>query len=408
MPSPRSSEAPFDLLVEALEPRIAPTGLVGNAGSVANASDPNFLAYNIAPTPGHLGFTPVGNGVYAIQLSGDGTANGDKINIFNTATGFTNFLQANNGQVLAFFKDGQGGTIPDGQVSTSELVGLSMGQASAATVNGTVNGDVVANLAADGHTLFDQNSNPAGETIAGFRAVNVTGSIIAGGGLANVNVSQGVSQVLAGTAASGYLYHFGDAVAGVYSVPAPASGQVGGGITNVSLGFVNVIHSGDGGLNAAGGAINGVIINADTNGFLIQSGAGGAGAGAKGGSGGLISNVTVGLQPNTNDPTAHDPILIQGGTGGGGEVGFKSGAGGSLDNVAVGFSINSAGNRVQSAFLLSDNVTLHAGTGGDGFQGGTGGAVTNSLVYVGTPDNAGGASATDPAVVKILGGDGGA
>ncbi len=420
-PTPPKGDA---LFVEPLEARIAPTGLVGLAN---DPNDPNvtgdvrYVAYNTAPATGKLGFVPAstygvaGSNVYALKLSGDGSVNsaghpnGDELVIFNSATGFNlnnPFLQAVNGNVIAFFQDKNG----DGQVQTNELVGISMGKNASIDVVGNVNGDIVTNLSKDGSTISLTSAGKANTSVGSVNIQgNVFGSILSGGNINNVTVSGTVVDVHAGTAVNGAAYHLGDPslVTGTLTAPAMKDGRVGASINMVSVLSVSDIHAGDGGLGAAGGSVSAVTLQSDTAGFNILSGQGGIGnATVHAGAGGDISDVVI---KGVIDNTPNNLIMIHAGDGGADPL-LKGGAGGSVSGVATSFDSfdPTTGAQQVSSVFLADNIIVQAGNGGMGLRGGTGGSVSNSLIYGAIPDDGvTNADGTANAEIQVLGGQGG-
>ena len=225
--TPRKSA---ELFVEPLEQRIAPTGLVAitnpDPTSSIGKGDPRYIDYNTAPADGRPGFVAGSTygvnqaDIYAIKLTGDGSvdpntglSNGDKLVIFNAVQGFNfanPFIQSANGSLVAFFRDANG----DHVVQNNELIGISVSKGSAINVNGTVNGDIVANFGPhlnDGAGAIINGALKIKQSIAGINVVgNVTGNVIAGGSIDSVAISGNVGSILAGTAGNGVPFFFGD------------------------------------------------------------------------------------------------------------------------------------------------------------------------------------------------------
>ncbi len=419
--TPRKSA---ELFVEPLEARIAPTGLIAltnpDPNSPIGKSDPRYIDYTTPPSPGKLGFEPgsnygvAGADIFALKLSGDGSLGldglpaGDKLVLFNPVQGFSlanPFIQGANGTVVAFFQDING----DHVVQNNELVGVSMSRGAAINVNGTVHGDIVGNLGGDGLVNFNGalkfKLNLTGINVVG----DVTGNILAGGSIDGVNINGNVGGIFAGTAANGIGFHFGDpgVVSGVVKAPVPRAEITGSSVTNVSVvSITNAIHAGDGGLHASGGSVLNTIVQNDFDGFTITSGNGGFGDGvARGGTGGGVLNLVVKGVNNPDPAAAKALISVTTGHGGDNSAG-KAGKGGPIDGVAISYDTfdPATGTGQQSVDHLNDSVIIHAGDGGAGRRGGTGGAVNNALVVTNTLSNGN----PDNAETQILSGGGGA
>ena len=307
------------VFVESLEPRIAPTGLIALAGDPTDdrvTTDPRYVTFNTPPNAVHPGFVPAAQyginlpNVYAIKLTGNGTfdaatgtiSTGDQLDIFNTVTGFkVPSVQANNGTIVAFFLDRNalpgGNPALAGQVFADELVGISVGKKASLTVNINVHGDIVTDLNGAGTFVSSTSVFKPSFGINGLTmAANIFGDIVSGGDIKNVNLVGSVNNVLAGTATNGHAIDFsgGTAASTGTIVNVAKVAKHGANINNVTVNTLAAngrIQSGDGGLTAVGGAITNVLINADTDAFTIQSGAGGDGTvGVLGGVGGGISD----------------------------------------------------------------------------------------------------------------------
>lgn len=403
------------LFVESLEQRIAPTNLVAFANHPQDAGSAKYLTYSTQPAADHLGFvSPLAYGIngpanlHAIALSGDGINEGDQIQIF-TADGYRPFLQIPKGLMVAFFQDLNG----DNEVQSNELVGLSLGKKTQVTVNGNVNGDIVTNLSASG--TITGSVGGAKQKLTSLSVVgNVFGNIISGGdigvGGAGIAIAGNVNAIYAGTAANGLTYNFQGAgfITGALTAPTPADNAIGASISNTSvLSVTDRIQAGDGGLNGAGGDITNITFQGDADGFKVLSGNGGAGTrSAPGGAGGSIDTVLIKGVP---DATPHSPILIQSGHGGDNAQG-KGGAGGSITalGASLDLPVTTAGAFQQSASLLGDNIVVHAGAGGNGLKGGTGGSVANSILLGSISDDGvvSAAGVLNPEI-QVLGGAGG-
>ncbi len=420
------------VFVESLEPRIAPTGLqalAGDPGDVIVTGDARYVTFNTAPSAGHLGFVPASvyglnlPHVFAIKLTGSidpatGLATGDQLDIFNAVTAFkVPSIQGTNGTVVAFFLDRNalpgGNPALAGQVFADELVGISVGKKASLTVNINVHGDIVTNLNGAGTLVSSTSVGKASFGINGLTmAANVFGDILSGGDIKNIDLVGSVNNILAGTATNGHAIDFSGGTAaptGIISNVAKVA-KHGANINNVTVNTLAAngrIQSGDGGVTAVGGAITNVIINADTDAFTIQSGAGGDGtAGILGGTGGAISSVTVVGAAATS---FNVPITIQGGHGGNNAMGH-GGTGGAVQFLAIGadLPINPATDMAPvSADLLGQNVIVRGGDGGSGIKGGNGGVVTDSQIVGVIPDDGvTGANGANPEI-QVLGGNGG-
>ena len=416
------------LFVEPLEARIAPTGLTALANNTSSSSQPNYVTFGTLPSAGKLGFVPASHylgasapaNLYAIALTGDGSVDpttglstGDELLIFNSVTGFnpsTPFIQAADKTLVAFFLDKtNSGNPANDQVTTDELVGISLTKKSSANVNGVVNGDIVTNLSKDGTTISLTSVGRPGFSIAALNINgNVTGNILAGGNIDNVSVHGNINNIFAGTATNGHTFNFtgtAGAVTGTIAEGAFPDARTGASITNTvitSLSSGAVIHAGDGGLGAVGGGVDTLTVDNQTVGFQIVAGNGGVGNSVvKGGIGGDVSAVTVvGVALST--PNAI--IGIHAGNGGENDA-FKGGIGGTVTGVATSFNSfdTSSDTGVQSPDLLLQDIVVQAGTGGAGLKGGRGGDVAGSNIFSATPTDG-----TVNAQIQVLAGTGGA
>ncbi len=401
------------LFIESLEARIAPAGATGIANLPSAANLDNYVAYNVAPHNGQLGFVNatqygIGDGhTFALQLSGpQGAIPGDKLIIFRAQGGLSDtntFIQATAGNLVAFFQDKN----LDGQVQTNELVGISMGKKAGVLVQGNVDGDIVTNLANNGTLTLGSVGKPGFKIGSLDISGNVNGSVLSGGdigtGAGVVSIRGTVHNVLAGTAANGATYNLTGTpgvVSGTISGVAYKDGRVGAsvnGLTVIALTPQGVIRAGDGGLGAVGGSVTDLTFLGDTDTFSVLAGAGGAGnATVKGGQGGGINNVLVNGVANS---VVNHLITIQAGRGGD-NAEFKAGVGGTVNGVFTSLDAPVA-NR-QSADLLAQNLFVSGGAGGDGLRGGTGGDVVNSLIFGAIPGDG-----LPGAEIQVLGGHGG-
>jgi hypothetical protein len=295
--------------------------------------------------------------------------------------GDSDFLLLSGGDAAAFFVDHNG----DNEVEATELTGIALGHGAVMAVKGTVYGDVVTNLKAD-RTLDLNGLVSTTQGLNKFSSNDVTGNIISGGKISNVNAGA-VGGILSGTAANGVAYDFfrpdpGNPGApdvpgggGTLTVTATA-GVAGPGIQNVLVKSVgDRIEAGAGGAGAKGGSISNLQITADSDGLTIAAGDGGAADATKvnGGGGGSITNAIVsGFNDITPNSVLHTQILA----GDGGDAGAtgKGGAGGQIMRVNVGY--DKSGNKViESADVSQDALVIQAGTGGDGKSAGKGGGI---------------------------------
>jgi hypothetical protein len=384
--------------IEPLESRIAPAVIfAGRPGA-------DDIEYGDAP------FNPT-NGADQISLvvGADPNTYFIRLNpgdiLMKYENGYTPFISGLDGaglkgSVVAFFVDKAHGVTPaNGEMDPDELTGMSLGKGVSVQVSGTVDGDVVSNYndvtktlggAAEsgGATATDLLVNP----ITIFAATSVTGKIISGGDISGINATNDVGTILTGRAANGVTYDFtksgglGDDTLVVPNVP----GAKGVKISNVSIGAVDRIESGAGGAGGVGGDITNVTLISDTNGLIIQAGAGGDGAAAKvnGGKGGSLVKVVVnGLDEDLTDTSANSLITIASGKGGLGIGAGKGGVGGDISDLSIGYELKS-GKLVASINALADRVDVNAGVGGDGKTGGTGGKLIRTNILA-APSGAG-------------------
>jgi hypothetical protein len=382
------TRSPVAASIEALESRIAPAALyVGNPDKLdttysklpfvdiaATLSSDAISAAVGSPDPLQKG--------YYLKLN-----KGDSLYLYSES-GSKPFVTSANAKsrglaapLIAFFVDKNA----DGVVNANELTGLSLSNGASVQVGGSgVYGDVVANFDAKtgklgglgGATSLLENK------IALFSAPAVTGSIISGGVMSSINVGS-VAKILTGAAANGVTYDFNGVVAdgGDSLVVVPAAGKRGVDIKTVVVSRVDQILAGGGGAGAVGGSISDVTIQGDTDGFLIQAGAGGAGTGSgKGGAGGAVSKVVIeGLKGGASDASLNSDTKILGGTGGTSAAG-TGGAGGAVTTISYGYE-KSGSLTLRSATPLADKVLVKGGDGGLGRSGGAGGAVTDAKVF---------------------------
>ena len=400
------------LFVEPLEARIAPTTLLAN--NVASKGTAGYIDYS-TNVPGlfvsasSLGVAPNDPTVHALILHAN-----DQLEIFNQGTGFSAsspFLQLTAGSTaIAFFKDKNG----DGQIQMNELVGLALSKKSSAVVRGTIDGDVVTDVANDGSLMFT-SAGTAGYKLTSLQVINgnINGNIISGGDMGSVaagsiKVVGTVNGVLAGTAANGVSFNFTGTpgqVSGTISDPTYKDLKPGASILGLTINGVvpgGLIKAGDGGFGAVGGSVTNLNIQSDTDSFTVLGGTGGSGnATVKAGVGGEVNMVLINGVANSE---VNHLISIQGGTGGYNPLG-KAGIGGSVSQVATSFNVGfdfADNTGAPSATLLAQSISVHGGNGGDGLRGGAGGAVSGSNLLGAIP-----ADGTPTPEIQVLGGDGG-
>lgn len=395
-------------IIEPLESRIAPANVyVVNVPNQDDYTNPKFPFIASGSAMDQISDAVGGDShSFYIKLS-----TGDKINIYNTTNGSQQtFLSVTSGNMVAFFEDNG-----DLQVQASELSGISIGKNVSFVLNGSLVGDVVANLNDQGGiqnaTILMDSLVSASQGIKSIQANGVSGHIIAGGNINKLTISNAVGSVLGGTAANGVSVNFFNNVpgskTGIIDFSEPAKHK-GSSISNVIVGSIDLIQAGDGGFNAAGGSINKVQITQDPTDFSLIAGSGGQST-SKGaaGAGGSITTVYVsGIPPLLTSTTNAIGLFHAGDGGDGGSLG-NGGKGGSISGLHIGYQLV-AGKTTLTADPLNDNISLLAGDGGDGKIGGAGGTVTNNVVRVAAPPQP--AQGQTPAIDQIVvhGGDGGA
>ena len=344
------------LFVEPLEPRVAPAILV-NGG--------NLLGGNGNPTTGET--SSGGNAVTLIKVL--------------------------SGEALVFF-----------DATNAEITGISVGKHTRLDITGNIYGDIVTNLLPTGR-LTDSDNNPAngedGGILLPYAIKGITthplslqtgdiGRIIAGGGIANVNIAGKLSGIYAGDGIfrDGSLANINlglvdyntilPGAQNIYTLTAAnAKASAQASVSNVVVFNASQleIFAGDGlssttGVGGIGGSISNVTITHTLAGegakpaLFLHAGDGGSGTG--GGRGGSITNF------DDLDSIAY--VKIQTGDGGAGSSG-TGGAGGSLQNSTITTS--------------SPRYDLLMGAGGSGVMGGKGGGI-NALNF--TNNITGGAS----------------
>jgi hypothetical protein len=380
--------------IEPLESRIAPaTIFVGNP----NANDTEYIEAQGAvfidtETSSDPLALQVGKGVegvndtFILRLTA-----GDQVILFAPG-GDSVFLDLKAGKAAAFFVDHN----LDNEVQATELTGLSLGQGAVMTVKGTVFGDVVTNLTANGDLDIESGVHGLVSPTQGlnkFSANDVAGGIITGGKITNL-AAGAVGKVLTGNAANGEAYDFfrpDPGNPGAPDVPGgggtltvtTAPGVAGPNIQNVLVKSIgDRMQAGTGGIGAKGGSITNAEVTADSDGFIIAAGHGGAGDASRpsGGAGGILKNIVVsGFADTTPNSTLHSQLLA--GDGGDGTSIGKGGAGGLISNVNVGF--DKRGNKIlPSSDVSMDGLLIQAGTGGDGRTAGKGGVISSTKARI--------------------------
>ena len=376
--------------LEPLEDRIAPAVIINvgaptdGAGNTTYNEAP-FVQASLSADPGIADLFEGSSDHYVLTLGA-----GDKVKMFNQATGYGDYLTISAGKVLAFFHNKDASTefstsslLDDGRVDKNDFVGLSLGTGARITLFGAgVDGDIVSNFNSS-TGLISQNALVAGNTIAGLSiSGGVNGRIIAPGNVSNISIGVGVEQIT--TSSNGaYTYDFGgsansgpgEALLAAYT---PDPGKAAGNIAQVVVGNLDQIVGGAGGSGGKGGAITGVTVKADYDGFDILAGAGGNGS--PGGAGGAVTSVlVVGFESPSAAVPVSGEIMIAGGQGGIGSAG-AGGAGGAVSKIFVGYSqLNT--NSV-SPLPLAYSVGVSGGDGGQGTSaGGAGGSLADVNVH---------------------------
>jgi len=412
----RRARPQFPPMIEPLESRIAPAAipplytfsdvLVNSKGQTVsqfyNAADPTLAGANLSIAAA-VGKNP---DVYFIKLTA-----GEDLKTYNTANGQSSEINVTKGTLVAFFTDSaynSSDTIAQNSAADavvgSDLTGLALGNKTSVAVGSGVNGDIITNyndvtgtLGGLGESLGSATQLLTNTVTSLSVSGTISGTFAAGGNVGFFEAGQ-VGQVLTGTAAAGYTYHYEGPLAFTQpsSVAAgdttlafatPGTGVAGVSITRAVLGSViNGITLGNGGPGGAGGSIGGLDFLNDLIPATVIAGNGGAGIAGhiNGGAGGSISNVVVqGLSSNVPQ-TPNTLLTFEAGTGG---LGFGStgrgGAGGSVSNVFVSYQAPALGDA--SLYSLQDDVIIDAGNGGNGSFGGAGGHLANINILTSTP-----------------------
>lgn len=386
--------APFPILLEALEARIAPAALTGINYKAITLGSPQLVK--------------AGEG---LSTSADGTG--------------SLLLAVEKGQALVFTTDLNG----NGRFDPNEITGVSAGNGLKFTSFVDINGDIVTNLQSNGQLTDSTPTTPDrdGKIVLNSRIEGITlrsvtqadlplnvpvssrialssysihGFIYAGGGLGvsggtglvidtsgitaqvakfsggNVDrqtsdIIPNIAGILTGTATKGGSFTFGFGQPGGQFAPfVPTSGQAGGDVIGIRVGAgaddplatltpaaysLGLIVTGDGGIGARGGNIENVTLFGDTGGLRIVAGNGGDGI--NGGAGGSIINLS-------DLGSTNSVVEIRAGSGGEGFLGRAGAAG----NVTLGTWI---GNGQLVVGLGSGGIGLTQGGNGTSLVAGT-------------------------------------
>ena len=337
--NPPATRSRHLVLIEALEPRIAPAGLL-NESKFTSVAVGGTLLLDASGAPG----------TFQGLTTGSGGGSGSYL------------LYLVSGRALVFTTDLNG----NGRLDPGEITGIALGKDSlghdpAIILFSDVNGDIVTDLAGTtGSNLTDSDHNStngfngqlltdtniasitlrtltasdidttiAGNTVAARLALtsfSIHGNIVAGGNIGAVTIdttgapqlavkfnglagdqlytgsNPSITGLYTGTAANGLDFHFTQNntftpnVEGTIQGFSEAANEHGGNISNVSAALaattfsIGTIETGDGGTNAPGGNITNVTMHGAEGGYDIIAGNGGAGN--AGGAGGSILNFT--------------------------------------------------------------------------------------------------------------------
>lgn len=394
--------------LEILEQRIAPAGIINEAGFKQASAGANLLHAGEGLTTGN----GAGSGQYLLYLE--------------------------SGSAMVFITDLNNNSVVD----PNEITGIAAGDGMSLISFVNIHGDIVTNLTA-GDELSDSDRNPAnnppdiggdGRVLLNTRiekielrsltasdialtaatdldsdgtvdleylnnrlalsSYSIFGNILAGKGFGSTTggliiddsgasqqaqVFNGVStvdlyidsvpsvgSVLTGTAAGGKYFSFGISrntdFTGYMVDFLPPTGQVGGDIIGIKAASsttafnINTIESGTGGIGARGGNISGVILNGDGGGYRVIAGDGGRGP--TGGAGGSITDIA-----DLGSVTGY--VLLKSGSGGVG----STGSGGSAGNVTL------------STMNIAAGLNIELGNGGNGFtSGGNGSSIIKGVI----------------------------
>ncbi len=412
--SPAAPKRPA-VLIEALEPRIAPAALLESKFTSVAVGGTLLLDASGKP------------GTFQGLTTGSGGGSGSYL------------LYITSGRALVFTTDLNG----NGRLDPGEITGISLGKDSlnhdpALILFSDVNGDIVTNLdGTSGSNLTDSDHNPNngrdGQLLTDTNIANITlrtitsadidstipgntpanrlaltsfsvhGNIVAGGNIGAVTIDTSgttllttkfdgttgdqlfigaiptIGGIYTGTAANNLSFHFTQSNPTVPQVEgmiqgfqAPA-GEHGGDITNVMSAnpattfSIGTLATGDGGTGARGGDLNNIVMHGAEGGYQLLAGNGGDGG--NGGQGGSIHGFND-LGSITSE------VILHTGNGGTGLLG-AGGPGG----VATFATTD-----------IAAGVHVFMGRGGDGFtNGGTGASFTAGTFN--TPETASSVSA---------------
>ncbi len=393
------------ILVEALEPRIAPAGLLNESkftsvvvgGSVlldasGGPNDFQGLSTGFGGSGSYLLYLTTGKAlVFTSDLNGDGKFEPGEIT--GIALGVDSLGRAPN---LILFSDVHGDIVTDlmpghgvsaltdsdnnpnngrdGRVLlNTDIASITLRTITAADIDTTIPGDTVNNRL--GLTSFSIYGNiycggnfgglsidTSGSTLLATKFNGVTGTELFTG------ATPQIGSIMTGSAANGQSFHFTQNatgnIGGPFSTFIEPSGQHGGDISNISAVGTAVVYSigsldtGTGGEDARGGNISNVVLHGATGSYEMIAGDGGGGA--NGGMGGSILNF--------NDlGTITGQVILHTGAGGVGSLG-AGGAGGTATFATT---------------EIAASVEVFLGNGGDGFStGGDGASLTGVTVSV--------------------------
>lgn len=396
------------LFVEALEPRIAPAGLLNElkftsvtaGGSILlDASDPNGsqgLTTGFGPFSGtYLLYVTAGKAlVYTSDLNGNGRVD------YNEITGISAGVDSNgksldlisfaniNGDIVTNLLPGKGVSSltdsdnnanngRDGRILLDNGIhSITMRTLNTSDIDNTVPGNTLNNrLGLTSFSIFgsiftgaDFGASGAGLTIDTAGEATLATKF---NGRAGISLYTGstpsIGSIKTGTAASNEHFHFGESsttdIQGTLLPFTPRVGEHGGNITGVkavsaaTLFDIGSLETGAGGTSAPGGNLAEITLHGDRGTYQLIAGDGGqGGSGATGGS--II---------NFNDlGTVNSSVLIHTGAGGVGVLG----AGGK------------AGTATFATAAIAANVTVVLGDGGDGFTAGGAGASQPNAVFL--------------------------
>lgn len=388
------------LFVEALEPRIAPAGLLNElkftsitaGGSVLlDASDPNGfqgLSTGFGPYSGtYLLYVTAGKAlVYTSDLNGNGKVD------YNEITGISAGIDSNgksldlisfaniNGDIVTNLLPGKGVSAltdsdnnpnngRDGRILLDNGIhSITMRTLTAGDIDTTVPGNTINNrLGLTSFSIFgtiytgaDFGAAGAGLTIDTAGAVQLGIKFSGGTGSSLYTGSTpSIGGIKTGTAASNQYFHFGESsttdIQGTLLPFKPRVGEHGGNITGVKAASpdttfdIGSLETGAGGTGANGGDLAEITLHGDRGTYQLIAGDGGQGG--SGSTGGSIINF--------NDlGTVNSSVLIHTGSGGTGLIG----AGGK------------AGTATFATAAIASHLMVVLGDGGDGFTAGAAGA----------------------------------